>query len=569
LELNDVRIGLVALTALVGGSGIGWWLRGRYNYSRRVIMDELWTRKIRSYEASTEQAHAAKTIATSSQREAEERLLEQQNHTLHLEEVARSLEDRHELRLREIAEQRDRIEKLELMAAELDVSLRGERASRAEDQERLQSLQKRLKRLEPFPARMEECEAELAQAEVRLANTSEEKNAEIARLTDWIAELTPLTEALQRRSEEVSTLRQEESESRQRFDQQLAQRDAALEESQLQASVCKDQETLIASLEERLESGQNSTKELEGRLEEQVAALVAAREESIQRDLRITELEVRLRQAEEQRQGSLALTTELEESARVHQETNQKLTKECKDLGEQLNSTRKELEDWLRENERTQETLAEQGRELEGTRKKASKSSRELDKDRNLLAERGEELKSTRTILSAKEKELARSLRRAIKAESQRDRKGEQLNARNETMRQLRDDCSQLRKQQREVERELKARSQELEKERRKSRDGQTPSPPRKRKQAHTDELIPRGSRAKKAAAPRRDDLTAIKGIGTKVAERLESAGVHSYAQLARLKSKQLDELAETIGVPRKRIEREGWIGSATELKQR
>lgn len=62
------------------------------------------------------------------------------------------------------------------------------------------------------------------------------------------------------------------------------------------------------------------------------------------------------------------------------------------------------------------------------------------------------------------------------------------------------------------------------------------------------------------------DDLTAIKGIGPKMAEKLYEQGIKNFSNLAALNKKfaeELDEALKTQG----RILRDDWIGQAKKLR--
>gem|GEM_PF-6650414 len=65
------------------------------------------------------------------------------------------------------------------------------------------------------------------------------------------------------------------------------------------------------------------------------------------------------------------------------------------------------------------------------------------------------------------------------------------------------------------------------------------------------------------------DDLQAVKGIGPKLAAKLVALGITSFRQLAELGPDDLAPLAELVGVPLKRIERDGWVESARALVAR
>jgi hypothetical protein len=63
------------------------------------------------------------------------------------------------------------------------------------------------------------------------------------------------------------------------------------------------------------------------------------------------------------------------------------------------------------------------------------------------------------------------------------------------------------------------------------------------------------------------DDLTQIRGIANSVANRLNQAGITSYARLAQSNTEELHKiLAGLVGFSANRIERENWIGQAGAL---
>lgn len=78
----------------------------------------------------------------------------------------------------------------------------------------------------------------------------------------------------------------------------------------------------------------------------------------------------------------------------------------------------------------------------------------------------------------------------------------------------------------------------------------------------------PKRRAARKPATPR-DDLQRIKGIGPSMAERLAKAGVKSFESVARWKAKDLERMAEKLGVSRVRIERQAWVKQARTLSKK
>jgi class III poly(R)-hydroxyalkanoic acid synthase PhaE subunit len=61
------------------------------------------------------------------------------------------------------------------------------------------------------------------------------------------------------------------------------------------------------------------------------------------------------------------------------------------------------------------------------------------------------------------------------------------------------------------------------------------------------------------------DDLTAIKGVGPKMAEKLYEQGIRNFAQLAKMNNKFAEQLDETLKA-QGRILRDDWIGQAKKL---
>lgn len=67
-------------------------------------------------------------------------------------------------------------------------------------------------------------------------------------------------------------------------------------------------------------------------------------------------------------------------------------------------------------------------------------------------------------------------------------------------------------------------------------------------------------------AAPAADDLTRMKGVGPRLAERLGSVGITSFAQLAALTPEEADALDAKLGDFQGRIHRDRWIEQASFL---
>jgi len=341
VDPESVRMTMAALAALVGGGGIGWWLRGRYNWSRSVMLDELWTRKIKSFEESADQARASETRAVSARNVAEEHLVKEQQRGAELEQYAGGLEGEVEARRGDLRRERDKLEELERYAAELDVELRETRETSSADRTRLEGLERRLKNLSPYPGRLEECEAALARTEAQSAQEAEEKDAEIARLTDWIAELTPLSETLRRRGEELSAQRETEAELRLQLEEragvvrELEQRHQRLrDEAEQRERVVEDQRRAEESLRARVA-------ELETSLAGQAEDLVLQKQETIERSLKVTELEVELGRYRRELEALRAASRELERATEGSAPTKPGRSKSAKKKSTKKKSTKK------------------------------------------------------------------------------------------------------------------------------------------------------------------------------------------------------------------------------------
>jgi predicted flap endonuclease-1-like 5' DNA nuclease len=72
--------------------------------------------------------------------------------------------------------------------------------------------------------------------------------------------------------------------------------------------------------------------------------------------------------------------------------------------------------------------------------------------------------------------------------------------------------------------------------------------------------------RAAGGLTPPHDELVRIHGVGPKLAALLESMGITSFRQVARLTPEDVAVVNDALGVFPGRIERDDWIGSAREL---
>jgi len=89
---------------------------------------------------------------------------------------------------------------------------------------------------------------------------------------------------------------------------------------------------------------------------------------------------------------------------------------------------------------------------------------------------------------------------------------------------------------------------------------------PSARSQSSVRELKPK---PRAARASRRDDLTQIRGIGERYAERLAELGVSTFARIAGWSAPDVQRAGEQLGIGAKRIQREGWVKQARKLHAR
>lgn len=78
---------------------------------------------------------------------------------------------------------------------------------------------------------------------------------------------------------------------------------------------------------------------------------------------------------------------------------------------------------------------------------------------------------------------------------------------------------------------------------------------------------MPDATRSIYAGGP--DDLQAIKGIGPRVRQALEQAGVTRFAQIAAWDDADVDRMAAGIGRAASRIRNDDWVGQARALAAR
>jgi predicted flap endonuclease-1-like 5' DNA nuclease len=95
-------------------------------------------------------------------------------------------------------------------------------------------------------------------------------------------------------------------------------------------------------------------------------------------------------------------------------------------------------------------------------------------------------------------------------------------------------------------------------------------SAPARKKVAHTE---PTGAKVEQKPgvqkSDKKDDLTAITGIGPALAKKLNAAGIVGYAQLAAITDEEIARLEKTVIKFSGRIKRDDWVGQAKKLSQK
>lgn len=76
------------------------------------------------------------------------------------------------------------------------------------------------------------------------------------------------------------------------------------------------------------------------------------------------------------------------------------------------------------------------------------------------------------------------------------------------------------------------------------------------------------GKPAEASATAEPDNLRAIKGVGVKIEEALNEAGITRFEQIAAWDDAEIDELSNRIGRGAARIRGDDWVGQARELAQ-
>ncbi len=185
--------------------------------------------------------------------------------------------------------------------------------------------------------------------------------------------------------------------------------------------------------------------------------------------------------------------------------------------------------------------LLERARQDETAQRETAFQSR-LNALQNELAESDAALAETKDRLIALQMET-----RATEA------RAEPLEAELAQAKRAAEQATEQEMRQREVNAQLKDEIAAL------KRNSSTKTPARKPAEA------PAPAPAPQAAAPKADDLTAIKGIGKVIEKKLHEMGITSFRQIAAMTPDEAHKVNEAIEFPG-RVEREHWIEQARNL---
>lgn len=197
----------------------------------------------------------------------------------------------------------------------------------------------------------------------------------------------------------------------------------------------------------------------------------------------------------------------------------------------------------------------------------------ELAHSKRLLAERINELKHVRheygelklrlgerdARIRQLESELAEL--RAASADAPRSQDSQRLTALNERLRAAEAALAERAGRVQALENALRARGEGVEMSRFLAVERTLAARERKLRELESELELAQGW-----SAGAHDDLTRIKGIGPKLRERLNAAGVTRFAQIAAWTSADLASYAQKLKIHASRIERDGWIESAKAL---
>jgi predicted flap endonuclease-1-like 5' DNA nuclease len=207
-SLTLVELGVSASAAVASSAVLGWWWRGRSLSTKRAVLDELWTRKLRSMEVALEESESHRTREGTGLRLLQGELESTRDALASAKQAYQDATDE----IAELKESLDRrridVDALDRAGAEMAERRKQALAELEKERERSATLAAKVKRLAPLPARIAEREEELARLDRKHAAELDSRDAEVRRMTDWIAELSSLPDALKSREADVRELRE-------------------------------------------------------------------------------------------------------------------------------------------------------------------------------------------------------------------------------------------------------------------------------------------------------------------------------------------------------------------------
>lgn len=207
MQVTLIELGVAAGAAIASSAVLGWWWRGRSQSTQRAILDELWTRKLRSMEVALEESETFRTREGTGQRMLQAELESTRESLASAKQAYRDASDEITELKASLERRRLDVEALDQAGAEMASRRKRVLAELEQERERSAKLAAKVKRLAPLPARIAEREEELARLDRKHAAALDSRDADLRRMTDWVAELSSLPDALKTREADVRELR--------------------------------------------------------------------------------------------------------------------------------------------------------------------------------------------------------------------------------------------------------------------------------------------------------------------------------------------------------------------------
>ena len=378
---------------------------------------------------------------------------------------------------------------------------------------------------------------------VELANNQmASMGEELQQLTQQVAQLNGDLEQTQREREQAVASSGNLQQDNLALTQRLAQAEQSAAELDQSLRTCwardvQDLQQLNTQQQEQIEELQQETVDVVSRLTEEARSAARAREDAVQ------SLEALKQQAGKSQEAAATASSELEKlKHQLNERSN--LVRELETEMQTLRDTQSSELDRLRQ-------AAEQKQQIEGQLLEA-KNRADTHKQHAAQLERKQQQQME--LLTQLEDELSEAQRQTADATREAE---DRLRA---TLTQL----AEANEHKEELSLELEGLRQEAS-----AGDGNPAADEilglQQKISQQSEEL--EALRASLAEAPRRrDDLTTIKGVGSKLARQLHELGYDTYQQIAELSPQLLDQSEHPLHGMRSRITRDQWITQAQEL---